>query len=82
MASISSIALLGFIAWIIFIQLRYWYQWRALQKWGEQHNCKELFAAPNRVFWGLERYAALIYGLMTGSFHGQCFRLQLSQCPR
>lgn len=61
-------ALLLFVAWVVFVQVRYWYRWRVLKEWSRQNGCEEAPVVPNRLPWGLERYWFLVDGSLASMF--------------
>jgi hypothetical protein len=60
--------LLFLVAWAVFIRVRYWYRWRVFKKWGLRNGCEEVPVFPNKLPWGLERYAFLVNGQMSSRF--------------
>jgi hypothetical protein len=59
---VKEIALL-LVGWIAFVQIRNWFRWRAVKKWGAQRGCGDLPAVKNKLPGGLERYSILFTGL-------------------
>lgn len=55
-------AILLLVAWAVFIQVRFWYRWTVFKRWSRQNGCEEVPAVPNKLPWGLERYAILVNG--------------------
>jgi hypothetical protein len=55
-------ALLLLVAWVVFVQIRYWYRWRVFNKWGQQNGCEECRVVPNKLPWGIERFFILFGG--------------------
>jgi hypothetical protein len=52
-----------FVLWVVYKQVNNWFEWRALNKWGDQYGCVEPPAVPNKLPGGLERYSILFTGL-------------------
>lgn len=68
------------VAWAVFIRVRFWYRWAVFKKWSRQNGCEEVPVVPNKLPWGLERFAFLV----NGQFSSMCpilfgleFRLRL-----
>jgi len=62
--------LLLFAAWVVFVQVRLWFRWRSFKKWAQKNGCEEAPVVPNKLPWGLERYAFLVNGQMSSKFPG------------
>jgi hypothetical protein len=54
--------LLLLAAYTVFIQVRFWYRWRVFEKWSRQNGCEEIPVLPNKLPWGVERFAFLVNG--------------------
>jgi hypothetical protein len=51
--------------WIVFIQIRFWFRWRALETWGQKNGCEECPVVKNKLPWGLDRYLFLFNGQLS-----------------
>jgi hypothetical protein len=56
-------AVLFFVVWIIYTQVKNWLRWRALKKFGDEHGCGDAPVVPNELPGGLERYGILLTGI-------------------
>jgi hypothetical protein len=54
-------------AWAAFIQIRYWYRWRVFRKQSLQNGLGEPPIVPNKLPWGIERFAFLVNGQMAST---------------
>ena len=61
-------AILLLVAWVVFIQVRFWYRWTVFKRWSRQNGCEEVPVVPNKLPWGLERYAILVNGKFASKF--------------
>jgi hypothetical protein len=60
--------LLALVTWVVFIQVRHWYRWRALKKWGKQQGCEDVPTVENKLPWGFERFSFLVNGKFKSGF--------------
>ena len=49
-------------AWAVFIQVRHWYRWRVFKRQSLQNGFGEPPVVPNKLPWGIERFAFLVNG--------------------
>jgi hypothetical protein len=54
-------------AWAAFIQIRYRYRWRVFRKQSLQNGLGEPPVVPNKLPWGIERFAFLVNGQMAST---------------
>jgi cytochrome P450 len=49
--------------WIIYTQIKAWFRWRSLRKWGEKYGAGDVPVVKNQLPWGLEQYSIIFTGL-------------------
>jgi len=62
MAQLISTILI-FAICIFYTQIKNWFSWRSLRKWGTQFGCADVPTVKNKLPGGLERYSVLFTGL-------------------
>jgi hypothetical protein len=53
--------ILFLVSWLVYANVKTWWSFRRLRKWGKQYGCAEAPVVPNEWPWGLER----LYFLLT-----------------
>jgi hypothetical protein len=60
--------LLLLAAWAVFLQVRFLYRWRVFGKRSRQNGCEEAPVYPNKLPWGIERFAFLFNRQLASTF--------------
>ena len=51
----------------VFIQVRHWYRWRVFKRQSIQNGLEEPPILPNKLPWGIERFAILVNGQLAST---------------
>jgi hypothetical protein len=48
-------AVLLFVFWVVFVQIKHWARWRALKNFGDENGCGDMPTVLNKLPGGLDR---------------------------